>query len=144
VAASAEAACYLPDIDRLGAEGTFRTLRHFAQMGRSFRFFVVGGAPLDPDVERFWEAMGFPVLQGYGLTEAAPVVALNRMESMAALPALVRMLDDGDFDVRLHAVHGLATLSGQRNLHPSFDAFRQNEMWFVAPLRVWAAMHGVQ
>jgi long-chain acyl-CoA synthetase len=47
------------------------------QIGSSFRFFVVGGAPLDPELERFWDRMGFLILQGYGLTEASPVVTLN-------------------------------------------------------------------
>lgn len=77
-------------------------------------------------------------------TRRAAAAALRRMESMAALSALVRMLDDADFRVRLLAVQGLATLSEQRSLFPSNDAFRLNEASFVAPLRVWAAMHGVQ
>src|SRR5918996_646492 len=42
------------------------------QIGSSFRFFVVGGAPLDPELERFWDRMEFLILQGYGLTEASP------------------------------------------------------------------------
>jgi long-chain acyl-CoA synthetase len=34
------------------------------QIGRSFRFFVVGGAPLDPELEGFWDRIGVLTLQG--------------------------------------------------------------------------------
>ena len=39
--------------------------------------FVVGAAPLERDLEEFWSRLGFAVVQGYGLTETAPVVTLN-------------------------------------------------------------------
>ena len=45
--------------------------------GFKFWAMVVGAAPLDPDVEAFWGRLGFLVIQGYGLTETAPVVTLN-------------------------------------------------------------------
>jgi long-chain acyl-CoA synthetase len=48
--------------------------RHF---GMKFWAFVVGGAPVDPALEDFWAKLGFLVIQGYGLTEASPVVAVN-------------------------------------------------------------------
>jgi long-chain acyl-CoA synthetase len=38
---------------------------------------VVGAAPLDPALEEFWGRLGFVVVQGYGLTETAPIVSLN-------------------------------------------------------------------
>ena len=37
----------------------------------------MGAAPLDPELEAFWSRLGFLVVQGYGLTETAPIVTLN-------------------------------------------------------------------
>ncbi|MFN0101913.1 MAG: AMP-binding protein [Bryobacteraceae bacterium] len=45
--------------------------------GIKFWAFVVGAAPLDPGLEQFWSQLGFVVVQGYGLTETAPIVTLN-------------------------------------------------------------------
>ncbi len=45
--------------------------------GLKFWSFVVGAAPLDPALEEFWRKLGFLVIQGYGLTETAPVATLN-------------------------------------------------------------------
>jgi long-chain acyl-CoA synthetase len=45
--------------------------------GWKFWTFIVGAAPLDPELEEFWSRLGFLVIQGYGLTETAPIVTLN-------------------------------------------------------------------
>jgi long-chain acyl-CoA synthetase len=45
--------------------------------GFKFWAMVVGAAPLDPELEAFWGRLGFVVVQGYGLTETAPIVTLN-------------------------------------------------------------------
>jgi long-chain acyl-CoA synthetase len=45
--------------------------------GFKFWAMVVGAAPLDPELEAFWARLGFLVVQGYGLTETAPIVTLN-------------------------------------------------------------------
>jgi long-chain acyl-CoA synthetase len=46
-------------------------------LGWKFWSFVVGAAPLDPALEEFWQRLGYVVIQGYGLTETAPIVSLN-------------------------------------------------------------------
>ena len=45
------------------------------RFGGHFRFFVSGGAYLPPKLGQRWENMGFRVIQGYGATECAPVIA---------------------------------------------------------------------
>ena len=45
--------------------------------GLKFWAFLVGAAPLDSSLEEFWSRLGFVVVQGYGLTETAPIVTLN-------------------------------------------------------------------
>jgi long-chain acyl-CoA synthetase len=47
--------------------------------GLGFKFWalVVGGAEVNPEVEAYWARLGYLVIQGYGLTETSPVVALN-------------------------------------------------------------------
>jgi len=49
-------------------------------MGGKLKSIVSGAAYLDPKVERLYERSGIKIRQGYGLTEASPVIALNRFE----------------------------------------------------------------
>ena len=55
----------------------WRYRRVHGMFGLKFWAFVVGAAPLDPALEEFWGRLGFVVVQGYGLTETAPIVSLN-------------------------------------------------------------------
>jgi len=48
-----------------------------AKLGGKLRLVVTGGAPCDPDVLIGFEQLGIKVLEGYGLTETAPVLTLN-------------------------------------------------------------------
>ena len=48
--------------------------------GGRLRFFIGGGALLDVDLQRFFYAIGIPVYQGYGLSEASPVISSNGPE----------------------------------------------------------------
>ena len=45
--------------------------------GGEMRFFVGGGALLDAELQRFFYAIGIPMFQGYGLSEATPVISTN-------------------------------------------------------------------
>ena len=47
------------------------------QLGGRLRFFLCGGASLPPDLARRWENTGIRIIEGYGSTECAPVIASN-------------------------------------------------------------------
>jgi long-chain acyl-CoA synthetase len=78
-----------------------------ARMGGRMRFSVVGGAALDPELARTFIGLGLPLLQGYGMTEASPVIAVNREadndpESVGPpLPGIeVKLADNGELLAR--------------------------------------------
>ena len=78
-----------------------------ARLGGRLRLAVVGGAALDPELSRTFIGLGLTLLQGYGMTEAAPVVSVNRdgdnvPESVGPpLPGVeVRVSDTGELLVR--------------------------------------------
>jgi long-chain acyl-CoA synthetase len=48
--------------------------------GGRLQFFIGGGALLDIELQRFFYAIGIPMLQGYGLTEAAPLISANSIQ----------------------------------------------------------------
>src|SRR5690606_2170173 len=79
-----------------------------AKFGGRIKALVSGGAPLNPEVGAFFEAMGLVMLQGYGQTESAPVVSVNYPSAGIKLDTVgpplkgveVRIADDGEILVR--------------------------------------------
>lgn len=85
----------------------WRYRRVHRAFGLKFWAFVCGAAPLPPDVEEFWRRLGFVVVQGYGLTETAPIVTLNHpfktSKGSVGTPIAgveIRIADDGEILVR--------------------------------------------
>ena len=88
--------------------------------GLKFWAFVVGAAPLPADVEEFWRRLGFVVVQGYGLTETAPIVTLNHpfktSKGSVGTPIAgveLRIAEDGEILVRGENVTSGYYQSGQ-------------------------------
>ena len=86
-----------------------------AKVGGRTKAWVSGGAPLNPEVGLFFEALGITFLQGYGQTEAAPVISANRPKAGIRLETVgppikdteVRIAPDGEIMVRGELVmHG--------------------------------------
>ncbi len=50
-------------------------------LGGRIRYFISGGSTLDQKVQREFQGLGFTILEGYGLTEAAPVLTVTRPEN---------------------------------------------------------------
>ncbi|MBL8688267.1 MAG: long-chain fatty acid--CoA ligase [Rhodospirillaceae bacterium] len=78
-----------------------------ARFGSRLKAFVSGGAPLNYEVGLFFTALGVRLLQGYGQTEAAPVIAVNpvdRIKLHTVGPAMhgveVKLAEDGEILVR--------------------------------------------
>ena len=85
------------------------------KFGGRMKAMVSGGAPLNPEVGIFFDAMGLTMLQGYGQTEAGPVISCNRPAAGIAMASVgpplrgveVRVAGDGELLVRGELVmHG--------------------------------------
>jgi len=78
-----------------------------ARLGGRLKYFISGGAALNPEIGSFFMALGVKLLQGYGQTEASPVISANRpgkikIETVGPPVAgvEVRFADDGEILVR--------------------------------------------
>jgi long-chain acyl-CoA synthetase len=86
-----------------------------AKVGARQKAWVSGGAPLNPEVGIFFQSLGITFLQGYGQTEAAPVISCNRPSVGIRLDTVgvpvkgceVRIAEDGEIMVRgENVMHG--------------------------------------
>ena len=136
------------ELEKKQCAGLFRLLRQLAEklpqnlrkvlffpvqlkFGRHFKAFISGGAPLDPEIFRFWATMGFMVLEGYGLTETSPVLCSNTLQRQVAgsvgqpLPGVQLKIENKEIMVR-----GDNVFSGYyRNEQASRGAFTEDG-WF--------------
>ncbi|WP_339348497.1 AMP-dependent synthetase/ligase [uncultured Sphingomonas sp.] len=85
------------------------------KFGGRLKAMISGGAPLTPEVGLFFQSLGLTFLQGYGQTEAAPVISCNRPSAGVTMDSVgppladteVRIAEDGEILVRGELVmHG--------------------------------------
>ena len=85
------------------------------KFGGRIKAMVSGGAPLNPDVGIFFQALGLPMMQGYGQTEAGPVISCNRPSAGVSMDTVgppmkgveVKIAEDGEILCRGELVmHG--------------------------------------
>lgn len=92
-------------------------------MGGELKFFVGGGALLDKELQKFYYALGIPMFQGYGLSEATPVISTNtpkrhRLGSSGILvkPLDLKILDNEGNELPMGA-SGEIVIKGENVMH---------------------------
>ncbi|WP_445169871.1 AMP-dependent synthetase/ligase [Mycolicibacterium sp. Dal123E01] len=108
----------------------FSTIRQ--RFGGRLRFFISGSAALDRDIAQWFDAVGVPVLEGYGLTETSAASTLNRANAYRfgtvgwTLPETdVKIADDGEVLLK-----GPGVMSGYHDLPEATAEAIDGDGWF--------------
>ena len=110
--------------------------------GGNIKFFVGGGALLDSELQRFFYAVGMPMLQGYGLSEATPIISANALgkgrhrfgsSGKVIQPLEIKILDDEGREVPF-GVKGEIVIKGENVMagywkNPSATADTVKDGW---------------
>ena len=111
-------------------------------MGGQMKFFIGGGALLDIELQKFFYAIGIPMYQGYGLTEASPMISINspashKMGSSGRIPENleVKICDEEGAEVALKekgeiVIRGENVMKGYwRNEAATADAIKNDWLY---------------
>jgi long-chain acyl-CoA synthetase len=108
------------------------------RLGGRFRFFASGGARLEPAVMKDLEALGFTVVEGYGLTETSPIIAFNpidkRKPGSVGRPvkgAEIRILNPSESGEGEVALRGPMLMQGYYK-NPEATASAIRDGWFLS------------
>ena len=125
--------------EAVGAQGVRRKLfrQVHERFGGAVRIFIVGGAAPDPVVARGLRSLGFTFIQGYGLTETSPILALNRLrkfrDDAAGIPLCnveVRIAEPGEHGVGEIQAKGPSVMMGYYRNEEATGAVLQDG-WFA-------------
>lgn len=101
------------------------------RFGGRLRLSISGGAPLQPDISKFFVSLGLPLLQGYGLTETSPIVSANKLNdnfpASAGLPLQGIDVKIGEHDALL--VKGHCNMMGYWKNKAATEAMISPDGW---------------